>query len=81
MNIYVAEISGRANAAMNAENVGTAEDWSAGPAFHSELLRLRDEEGDPLWDGEAEIHVRPAPFSRTENMGTEARRSGPWTAR
>src|SRR5882757_4041020 len=60
MTIFVAEVSGRAIAAMNAENVVTAEDWLAGPAFHSELLRLRDEEGDPLWDGEAEIHVRPA---------------------
>jgi hypothetical protein len=26
----------------------------------SQLLRIRDEDGNPLWDGEAEIRVRPA---------------------
>jgi hypothetical protein len=72
MTIYVAEISGRAIAAMNAENVVTAEDWLAGPIFHSELLRLKDEEGDSLWDGEAEIHVRPA-LPREEAIWEEAR--------
>ena len=34
MPIYVAEISGRALAAMNAETTFTAEDWFGGPAFH-----------------------------------------------
>jgi hypothetical protein len=60
MNLYVAEISGRAIAAMNAENTFIADDWFGGPGFHSELLRIRDEDGNPLWDGEAEIRVRPA---------------------
>jgi hypothetical protein len=60
MTIYVAEINGRAVAAINAEGNFIAEDWLGGPAFHSELLRLRDEDGDPIWDGEAEIHVRAA---------------------
>jgi hypothetical protein len=60
MPIYVAEISGRALAAMNAETTFTAEDWFGGPAFHRELTLLLDEDGNPLWDGEAEIHVRAA---------------------
>jgi hypothetical protein len=60
MTIYVAEINGRAVAAINAESNFIAEDWLGGPAFHSELLRLRDEDGDPIWNGEAEIHVRAA---------------------
>jgi hypothetical protein len=60
MTIYVAEIGGKAIAAMNAENTVDADDWLGGPAFHSELLRLRDEDGNPIWDGEAEIHVRVA---------------------
>ena len=60
MPIFVAEISGRALAAMNAETTFTADDWFGGPAFHRELTVLRDEDGIPLWDGEAEIHVRPA---------------------
>jgi hypothetical protein len=30
------------------------EDWFGGPAFHRELTVLLDEDGNPLWDGEAE---------------------------
>ena len=60
MTIYVAEINGRAIAAMNAESNITAEDWFGGPEFHTELTLLRDEAGHPLWDGQAEIHVRTA---------------------
>jgi hypothetical protein len=60
MPIYVAEISGRALAAMNAETTFAAEDWFGGPAFHRELTVLLDQDGNPLWDGEAEIHVRAA---------------------
>jgi len=66
MNLYVAEINGRAIAAMNAENTFTAEDWFGGPGFHSELLLLWDEDGNPLWDGEAEIRVRPASSEEQE---------------
>jgi hypothetical protein len=53
MPIYVAQISGRAPAAMNAETTFAAEDWFGGPAFHRELTVLLDEDGNPLWDGEA----------------------------
>jgi hypothetical protein len=60
MAIYVAEISGRAIAALNAENTFLAEDLFGSAAFHSELMFLRDEDGTPLWDGRAEIHVRSA---------------------
>ena len=60
MPIFVAEISGRALAAMNAETIFTADDWFGGPAFHEELTVLQDEEGNPLWDSQSEIHVRPA---------------------
>jgi hypothetical protein len=72
MTIYIAEISGRAVAAMNAKSTFIAEDCLGGPAFHSELLRLRDEDGNPLWDGEVEIHVR-RPSSGRGDMGTGAR--------
>jgi hypothetical protein len=66
MDLYVAEISGRAIAAMNAENTFIAEDWFGGPGFHSELLLLWDEDGNPLWDGEAEIRVRLASSEEQE---------------
>jgi hypothetical protein len=45
MPTYVAEISERALAAMNAETTFTAEDWFGGPAFHQELTVLLDEDG------------------------------------
>jgi hypothetical protein len=67
MLVYVAEIGGRPLAAMNAETTFFADDWFGGPAFHRELTVLRDEDGNPLWDGEAEIHVRPA-SSREEKI-------------
>jgi hypothetical protein len=66
MSLYVAEISGRAIAAMNAENTFIAEDWFGGPGFHSELLLLWDEDGNPLWDGEAKIRVRLASSEEQE---------------
>jgi hypothetical protein len=72
MAIYVAEISGRAIAALNAENTFLAEDLLGSPAFHSELMFLRDEDGNPLWDGEAEIHVRSA-LLREETIWEGAR--------
>jgi hypothetical protein len=77
MPIYVAEISGRALAAMNAETTFTAEDRFGGPAFHRELTVLLDEDGNPLWDGEAEIHVRAANSSRRRyGRGSAPQRSG-----
>jgi hypothetical protein len=75
MNLYVAEISGRAIAAMNAENMFIAEDWFGGPGFHSELPLLWDDDENPLWDGEAEIRVRLASSEEQETWEKGARRS------
>lgn len=60
MTIYVAEINGRAIAAMAAENQMAAEEWFEGEEFRSDLGCLEDEENRPLWDGVSEIHVRQA---------------------
>ena len=67
---------GRAIAAMNAENMVTAEDWLAGPEFHTELTLLLDEDGHPLWDGEAEIHVRAACSLEEEKWERERAAAG-----
>ena len=66
MTVYVAEIGGRAIAAMDAENKDAAEDWFKGEEFRSDLGCLEDEENRPLWDGVSEIHVRQAVNEETE---------------
>jgi hypothetical protein len=60
VTIYVAEINGRAIAAMDAENRTAAEEWFKGEAFQSDLSSLEDEDNWPLWDASSEIHVRQA---------------------
>ena len=74
MRIHVAEMSGRA-IALNAESTFLAEDWVGSPAFHAELTFLRHEDGNPLWDGGAEIHARSA-LLQEETMGRGAQGSG-----
>jgi hypothetical protein len=60
MTVYVAEINGRAIAALDAETKSAAEEWFGGEVFCSDLSSLEDEENQPLWDGKSEIHVRQA---------------------
>ena len=59
MDIYVAEINGRSIAAVNADQISDAESLVKNPAIEIELMVLEND-GTPLWDGEAPIGVRPA---------------------
>jgi len=59
MGIYVAEINGRSIAAVNADQIADAESLVTNPAIEIELMVLENQ-GTPLWDGEAPICVRPA---------------------
>jgi len=60
MTVYVAEINGRAIAALDAETKSAAEEWFRGDEFCSDLSSLEDEDNQPLWDGKQDIHVRQA---------------------
>ncbi len=59
MPIYTAEINGRGIAAFDAADLVAAEDWAYSTVFLEDLARL-ETDGAPLWDGAAEINVRPA---------------------
>jgi len=59
MPIYTVEINGRGIAAFDAVDLVAALDWAHGTVFQEDLFRL-ETDGAPLWDGEAEIYVRPA---------------------
>jgi len=61
MGVYVAEVNGRGIAAVNAEQVSDAEEFVKSPAIEMELMVLENEnDGAPLWDGEAPISMQPA---------------------
>ena len=59
MGIYVAEINGRGIAAVNADQISDAEEFVKNPAVEIELMVLEND-GAPLWDGEAPICMRAA---------------------
>ena len=59
MTVYVAEIDGRAVVAFNADNDLEAELEIEDEIFQNDLAVL-ESSGRPLWDGEAEIHIREA---------------------
>ena len=59
MTVYVAEIDGRAVVAFNADNDLEAELEVEDEIFQNDLAVL-ESSGRPLWDGEAEIHIREA---------------------
>ena len=59
MTVYVAEIDGRAVVAFNADNDLEAELAVEDEIFQNDLAVL-ESSGRPLWDGEAEIHIREA---------------------
>jgi hypothetical protein len=59
MTIYVAEISGRGIAAFNVNSASAADDLVRDPAFRDDLMVLQSA-GVPLWNGRADIMVRPA---------------------
>jgi hypothetical protein len=59
MTIYTAEINGRGIAAFDAVDLVAALGWADGTVFQEDLFCL-ETDGAPLWDGLAEIHVRPA---------------------
>ena len=59
MNVYVAEINGPGIAALNADQNSDAEKFVKNPAIEAELMVLEND-GAPLWDGEASIRVRAA---------------------
>ena len=50
---------GRGIAAFDAVDLVAAEDWAHGTVSQEDLFRL-ETDGAPLWDGVAEIYVRPA---------------------
>jgi hypothetical protein len=59
MAVYVAEINGRGIAAVAANEIADAEAFVKTPAIKMELMVLENE-GAPLWDGDASISIRPA---------------------
>jgi hypothetical protein len=59
MPIYTAEINGRGIAAFDTADLVAAEDWAHSTVFLEDLFRL-EADGARLWDGVAEICVRPA---------------------
>jgi len=59
MPIYTTEINGRGIAAFDAIDLVAAEHWADGPDFQQDLVCF-ETDGAPLWDGKAEIYVRPA---------------------
>ena len=59
MTVYVAEIHGRAVVAFNADNDLEAEREIEDEIFQNDLAVL-ESSGRPIWDGEAEIHIREA---------------------
>ena len=61
MGVYVAEIKGRGIAAVHADQISDAEEFVKNPAIEMELMVLENEnDGAPLWDGEAPICIRAA---------------------
>ena len=59
MTVYVAEIDGRAVVAFSAENDLEAQVEIEDEIFQNDLAVL-ESGGRPIWDGEAEIHIREA---------------------
>ena len=59
MTVYVAEIDGRAVVAFNADDDLEAELEVEDEIFQNDLAVL-ESSGRPIWDGEAEIHIREA---------------------
>jgi hypothetical protein len=59
MGVYVAEINGRGIAAVNADQISDAEGFVKNAAIQSELMVLEND-GAPLWDGDAAICMRAA---------------------
>ena len=59
MTVYVVEIEGRGIAAFYAENGAAAMVRVRDPLFRDDLMVLATD-GLPLWDGMADIQVRPA---------------------
>ena len=66
MTVYVAEIDGRAVVAFNADNDLEAELEIEDEIFQNDLAVL-ESSGRPLWDGEAEIHIREATRTKGES--------------
>jgi hypothetical protein len=59
MTVYVADIEGRGVAAFRADSDSDAERLVRDRVFRDDLMALASG-GLPLWDGVADIHVRPA---------------------
>jgi hypothetical protein len=59
MSVFVAEISGKVIAALNASSTIEAEEVLLGEDFEEELLVL-EIDGRPIWDGNTDIHIRKA---------------------
>ena len=59
MDIFMLEVAGRPVACMSAETRQGAEETIDDPWFRDGLLGL-EREGQPVWNGEAELHLRDA---------------------
>ena len=66
MTVYVAAIKGRGIAAFYAENGAAAMVRVLDPLFRDDLMVLATD-GLPLWDGMADIQVRPAFLRRKQD--------------
>jgi hypothetical protein len=64
--MFTLEIAGRPVAVLNLPTRGDAEDFLSDEEFREDLTMLQHE-GQPLWDGEAELRLREATLDeRTE---------------
>ena len=62
MGLYTVEVAGLPVATMKADTIEEAEEFFTGPAFKQDIstYEIKTNPGQPIWDGEAEIHVREA---------------------
>ncbi len=69
MTVSVAEIGGRAVAALNADCLDEAlEVMGPVSAFAEDAIAL-ESDGAPVWDGETPIHIREAEDEERNQMG------------
>jgi hypothetical protein len=59
MPVFIAEINGEAILSFGAANAEEAQEWVKGEDFRDDLGAY-ESDGDPVWDGETDIEVRPA---------------------
>ena len=68
LKCYAAVINGRPVAAFHALDSDEAQTFVSEGAFPDDLLSLEDSDGNPIWDGETVISVRPATKEESKKL-------------